>query len=293
MRKYQIISDTASDIPDSIVEQWGITTVPFYVCVDGENYLKSGIEIKNEEFYETISNKDVFPKTSQPTIQQYVDAFEPFLNEGKDIFCVCISSKLSGSFQSAINAKNMLADVYPEATIYVLDSLNVTGGQALLVKEVLRMQESGKTIQEVIECAEELKYRAKIFFTVDSLEHLQRGGRIGKAAALAGNILNIKPIIMVSSGELLPDTKVRGHKKALKTLIDLTKAEFGDKFHEYNLAILYGEDSRKVDAQIIYEELFADGYSFTEIPLVQVGVTIGSHAGPTATGIAIVKKYDA
>lgn len=292
MRTYQIISDSSCDIAPEYIEKTGLGIVPFFVSFDGENYYKEIYELTPNEFYDRINESSVFPKTSQPTIQDYLDVFEPHLKAGKDILCLCLTSNFSGSFQSAVNAKNILSETYPEARIEVLDSRNVTGIQGLLVWEVIRMRDEGYTLNQQLEKINILKETTKINFTVDSLEHLQKGGRIGKAAALAGTILNIKPIIVAQYGELFPESKVRGHKKALRTIMDMTRQEIGDQKEKYRLLLLYAEKERKPATEELANELKAEGFELITPPLAQVGITIGTHAGPTAIGICYIKKHE-
>ncbi|MCQ4937154.1 MULTISPECIES: DegV family protein [Anaerotignum] len=292
MRPYQIISDSSCDIAPEYIKQANLGVVPFFVSFDGETYYKEIYELTPNAFYDKINEHGIFPKTSQPTIQDYLDVFEPYLKEGKDILCLCLTSNFSGSYQSAMNAKSILSETYPEARIEVLDSRNVTGIQGLLVWEVIRMRDEGYTLEQQLEKIDALKGTTKINFTVDSLEHLQKGGRIGKAAALAGTILNIKPIIVAQHGELFPESKVRGHKKALRTILEMTREEIGDKKDQYRVLLIYAEKERKAATEELAEELLAEGFELADPPLAQVGITIGTHAGPTAIGICYIKKHE-
>ncbi|WP_352401059.1 DegV family protein [Anaerotignum sp.] len=292
MRPYQVISDSSCDIAPEYIEKTGLGIVPFFVSFDGQKYYKEVYELSPDDFYDKINETSIFPKTSQPTIQDYMDVFEPNLKEGKDILCLCLTSNFSGSFQSAVNAKNILNESYPESRIEVLDSRNVTGSQCLLVWEILRMRDEGYNLDQQLEKIEAIKGTTKINFTVDSLEHLQKGGRIGKAAALAGTILNIKPIIIAQHGELFPENKVRGHKKALRTIMDMTRNEIGNQKDQYRLILLYAEKERKEIAVELSEELKQEGFDVITPAITQVGITIGTHAGPTAIGICYVKKHE-
>ncbi len=292
MRPYQIISDSSCDIAPEYINKADLGIVPFFVSFDGETYYKEIYELTPNTFYDRINQSSIFPKTSQPTIQDYTDVFEPYLKAEKDILCLCLTSNFSGSYQSAVNAKHILDESYPEARIEVIDSRNVTGIQGLLVWEALRMRDKGYTLDQQLEKIEALKGTTKINFTVDSLEHLQKGGRIGKAAALAGTILNIKPIIVAQHGELFPESKVRGHKKALRTIMEMTRQEIGDKKDQYRLLLLYAEKERKEMTAALAAELSAEGYELIDPPLAQVGITIGTHAGPTAIGICYIKKHE-
>lgn len=290
MRPYQIISDSSCDISPEYIDKMNIGIVPFWVSFHGEVYEKEVFELTPTLFYDTLNKTSVFPKTSQPTIQDYMDVFEPYLKEAKDILCICLSSKFSGSYQSAINAKNMLLETYSDAKIEVIDSRNVSASQGLLVWEAIKMRDDGYTLDQVVEKIEILKETTKINFTVDSLEYLQKGGRIGKVAALAGTILNIKPIIVVRDGELFPESRVRGHKKALHTISTMTRNEIGDKKEQYRLVFLYAQQARKELTQELADQFKSEGYEIMNPPLVQIGATIGTHAGPTAIGIGYIKK---
>ena len=292
MRQYQIISDSSCDFTTEYIEKLGLGIVPFFVSFDGQKYYKEVYELTPNDFYDKINESSIFPKTSQPTIQDYIDVFEPYLKEGKDILCFCLTAKYSGSIQSAMNAKNILSESYPDARIEVLDSRNSTASQALLVLEAFRMRDKGYTLDQQLEKLEVLKETTKVNFTVDSLEHLQKGGRIGKVAALAGTILNIKPIIIQQNGELFPESKVRGHKKALRTIMDMTRKEIGDKKDQYRVVLLYGERERKAVTEELANELKAEGFEIITPSLIQVGITIGTHAGSTPIGISYIKKHE-
>lgn len=291
MQQYQIISDTSCDIPKSMLEELHVTFVPYYVSFDQETYYKELIELTPDDFYDKINREHLFPKTSLPSVQDYMDAMEPVLKEGRDVFCMCLTAKFSGSYQSALNARNILSESYPNRIIKVIDSACATGSQGLLVYEACRMRDAGMDIHTLEEKVERLKTTTKINFTVDSLEYLQKGGRIGKAAALAGTILNIKPIIIMQHGELHPESKVRGHKKALKTILDMTRNEIGDKKESYFICVIRGEKERLPAAKEIADTLRNEGFDVAET-VYTVGITIGTHAGPTPIGICYIKKYE-
>ena len=148
------------------------------------------------------------------------------------------------------------------------------------------------SIEAVVEKLDNMKESACLYVTVDSLEHLQKGGRIGKASAMAGAILNIKPIIAMRDGELQPESKVRGSKKALKTIMDLSKEKMGDEKDQYRIILVRGEKERHENAVEMAKELLAEGYDVQE-DVWTVGITIGSHIGPTPIAICMLKKYEA
>ena len=291
MQPYQIISDSSCDIPLALLKELNVGFVPYYASFDTINYYKEFIELTADDFYDHINTGNVFPKTSLPPIPDYMDVFEPYLKEGKDILCICLSSKFSGSFQSATIAKSMLAETFPERRIEIVDSIGATGSQGLLVYEATRMRDKGFTMEQLISTLEKQKITSKINFTVDSLDHLQKGGRIGKATAFAGNILNIKPIIVLKDGELFPEKKIRGHSKALSMIFDMIVEEIGDKKDEYQMVVIRADRHRIADAAKVSQNLVDAGFHVFE-GLWSVGITIGTHAGPTAIGICYIKKFE-
>lgn len=290
MQHYKIISDSSCDLPETLLKQFHIDLVPYYVSFDAVQYDREIEELKVRDFYQKVVEEKLFPKTSLPPIQDYVDQFEKHLKKGQDVVCMCLSSRFSGSFQSATNAKFILQETYPDRRIEIVDTIQATGGQGLVVYEAAKMQEAGFSLDEMLKKLQILKETARIHFTVDSLEHLQRGGRIGKASALAGSLLNIKPIIVMKNGELVPSSKVRGKKKALQAILDLTIKEIGSEKESYDFCIIRAD--RLEDAEDL-EKTLKEDYGISVLsPLFDVGVTIGTHAGPTAIGICYIRKFD-
>lgn len=291
MNTYKIIADTSCDIPASVFAEKNVTYVPFHVSFDQENYLDELKDISPDDFYDKINAEKLYPKTSLPSVQEYMDAMEPVLKEGKDVLCLCLSSKFSGSFQSAFNAGNILSDSYPDRIIKVVDTTCATACEGLMVLEACRMRDAGMDIDSVVQKLEAMKESACLYVTIDALDYLQKGGRIGKASAMAGAILNIKPIIAMRDGELQPESKVRGAKKALKTIVEMSKAKMGDEKDQYRIILVRGEKERHENAVEIVNELRAEGYDVQE-DVWTVGITIGSHIGPTPIAICMMKKYE-
>lgn len=288
---YKIIADTSCDIPASVMAENNITYVPFNVSFDQQNYLEELKDITPEEFYEKIVTEKLFPKTSLPSVQSYMDAMEEALKEGHDVLCMCLSSKFSGSYGSAVNAANILADDYPDRVIRVVDTTCATACEGMMVLEACRMRDAGMEIDAIVEKLDKMKEDACLYVTVDSLEHLQKGGRLGKASALAGAILNIKPIISMKDGELQAESKVRGSKKALKTIMDMSREKMGENKDQYRVLFVRGEKERHENAVEMANEMRAEGYDVYE-DVWTVGITIGAHIGPTPIAICMMKKYE-
>jgi len=288
MSNFKILSDTSCDLSQELLEKYDIGLVPFYITFDGgATYVKDRVEISLEEFYDKLSVKGAeLPKTSLPSVMDYADKFRPYLEDGRDVFCVCITSEFSGSYQSAVNAAEMLLEEFPERKIKVLDSRLVAFLQGLIVMDIAEYRNEGKSIDEVYDLVNSYKDDSYIYLTVNTLENLQRGGRIGKASALAGGLLNIKPIIAFEDGALHPHSKVRGRKKSLTEVVDLTAEFLRGKESEYRVWVLSSrfED----DAQFMASYAKEKGIPIAGIGKIGVAVTI--HGGLGVIGIIMMKN---
>lgn len=294
---YQIISDGSCDLGKIKSEELGIKVVPFYVTTDGKNYKKEIEEVDIREFYQfMVDNPKVFPKSSLPSIQDYVDAFEPLAKENIPIICICITTKFSGSYNSAINAKQIILEDYPNALIAVIDSIADTAFQGVLVMEAVKMQRAGYSYQEVIDKIEETKSTGRIFFTVGNMDYLVHGGRVGKLMGLAAGTLGIRPLIILKEGEIFPAGIARGRKrsmaKVIEDMIEYIKSS-NLSINDFSIAVAFGYDMEEA------EKFRTDSYGILkaefpemniELEMLQIGATIGVHTGPYPIGFGIMKK---
>ena len=294
---YQIITDGSCDLGQEIPRQAGITVVPFYVTFDGQNYRKEIEEISVREFYQLmVDHPNQFPKSSLPSVQDYVDAFTPFLKEGKDVICLCITIKFSGSYNSAKTAAELLEEEYPNQRIAVIDTTVDTVLQGILVLEVLRMQQAGFSFEETLEGIERIKPTGRIIFTVGNYEYLIHGGRIGKVMGTAASTLGIRPLIMLREGEIFPIGIARNRKKSMKRLIEQTKEHFskiGESPDDYQIVVGYGYDYQ--EAVEFRDQLLTSLKTYsniTDIDIYQIGATIGVHTGPNPIGLGLLRKYE-
>lgn len=292
MKNFQIFSDSSCDLPIELIEQYNIRVIPYYITFDKETYYKEHEEISNEEFYKKLATK-VFPKTSLPSVQDYMNAFKEAIEAGQDVLCFCLTSKFSGSYQSAVNAKSILEEDYPDAKIVVVDSIQATAGQGLVVLQAARMKEAGFEMDKVVEKIESIKNTARIMFTVDSLEYLQKGGRIGKVTSLAGTMLNLKPMIVLKEAELMPYSNVRGRKKALEKTLAMVVEYFeenNESYDDYDFCM--ANATTMEETMMVREKVEALIGRKLDYPIFQIGVTIGTYTGPGALGVCFVKKFD-
>lgn len=293
MTPYQIFSDSSCDLPDSLIKEHHIKLIPFYVSFDRETYYKENIDIAKEEFFKVLATKKIYASTSLPSVQDYIAMFRPTLKEGKDILCLCLTQKFSGSYQSALSAKHILEEQYPHNTISIIDSIQATGGQGILLMQIAAMKKAGLSLEEVIEKANILKTTARIMFTINTLEYLSKGRRIGKVISLAKDMLNLKPLIQLKEAELIPYSNIRGRKKSLDKIIDMVKEYFddtGESPEDYEFCI--ADATTPDDAR--YLEIKLEAYLNRKLilPTFQIGVTIGTYTGPGAIGICFIKKYE-
>jgi len=267
--------------------------IPFYVSFDGENYYKEGIEVDHEEFYNRMITDHVYPKSSLPSIDDYLQVFKKYAAENIPVICICITTKFSGSYQSAITAKEILAETCPNARITVIDSNINTVLQGIYVREAVRMLQDGISYEAAIEHLERIKSTGRIIFTIGSMDYLKKGGRIGKLLTLAGDTLGIKPLIILKEGEIYPAGITRSRKKAKLKLLELAKEHFIKlKEDPNNYEIVVGTGIDMEEAEEFKRDLEkALGREIT-LPVARIGVTIGTHTGPHPIGLGLIRKYD-
>lgn len=294
---YQIISDSSCDLPIETVKEKNIHVVPFYISFDEENYFKENEEIAVHEFYQKmVDNPDVFPKTSLPSIEDYVDAFLPYAKDGTDIICICITTKFSGSYNSAMTAKDIILEDYPNANIAVIDATVNTVLQGILVLEVVKMRDAGYSFQDTIDNINRIKETGRIIFTVGNMDYLIHGGRVGKVMKVAINALKIRPMIILKEGEIFPFGIARSRKKSIQKIIDKTKSHFeeiGESPDDYEIVIGYGYDYE--EAVEFREEMLQSLKTYSDkdtMDIFQIGAMIGVHTGPYPLGIGLIKKYN-
>ena len=294
---YQIITDSSCDLSKEIISEKKLHVVPFYVSFDEEKYYKEKEEIEVREFYQKmIANPDVFPKTSLPSVEDYVEAFTPYVEKGIDIICICITTKFSGSYNSASTAKDILLEDYPEAKIKVIDATVNTVLQGILVLEAVRMQENGLSYEQVIEEIDRIKLTGRIIFTVGNMDYLIHGGRVGKVMKVAANALKIRPMIILKEGEIFPFGVARSRKKSVQKILEKLKEHFEEikeSPDDYKLVIGYGYDYS--EAESFREELLASLKTYSnikDVEIFQIGAMIGVHTGPYPIGVGLIRKYD-
>ena len=295
--KIQIITDGSCDLPKELTKEKDIKVVPFYVSFDGETYLKEMEELDIREFYQKmVDHPDVFPKTSMPSVDDYYQVFEPLAKEGVPMICICITTKFSGSMQSATTARDMILEQYPDARIKVIDATVNTVLQGLYVLEACRLRDLGWEYDRLVKRILEIRESGRIFFTIGSIDYLKHGGRIGKLTGIAGSALKIKPLITLKAGEIFNSGISRNREKSMLKVIDMLK-EYLDEVHakpgEYSFAVGFGYDYEEACRfKEKLRDLVKERLGIDEITIYQIGATIGVHTGPYPIGVGIIHRAD-
>ena len=297
-KRFKIISDSCCDLPGSYCEENEIGIVPLYVAFQDGEYKRDFFDFTYHEFYQRMmDHPGDFPKTSLPGVEDYMKIFRPFAEAGREVFCLCMTTTMSGSYNSAKVAVDELLDDYPDARIRVVDTKALTVFQGQLVREAVRMRDLGKGLEETAEIIERIKGDGAAFFTIGDLSYLNKGGRIGGLVKLAAVSLGLKPVILFQEGNISLGTITRSRKKSLTELARQAAAFLKKKAQDldgYYLQVGYGlslEDGEEV-RKAFREALEANGFrNVPEPELVQIGTMVGAHNGPYLMGIAFLKKY--
>ena len=294
--KFQIVSDSSCDLGREQAQALGVTLVSYYVSLDGETYYREERDITAPAFYQQMaSHPGVFPHTSMPAIEDYLDAFRPFAEQGEPILCICLNAPFSGSFQCARNAREVLLEEFPDAQILILDSQLATVLQGVLVLEAVHLRDAGASLSEAAAILERTRTTGRIFFTTNDLEYLRHGGRIGRAAATAGSLLRVKPLIGYVGNGLVSDGIAPGRKNSLNRVLELFYRYLERNqldLSQYYLVTGYGLDLPECQAftQRLLAGLQERGYPEQPVVMLHIGVTIGVHTGPTPIGVGILQK---
>jgi len=278
MKKYVIITDSTSDLPQDIVEEMDIKVIPMAFEIAGKNYMNypDNRELDPHDFYDMLRNGET-AVTSLINSMTFTEWFEPIVKEGADILYIAFSSAMSGTYNASLVAAEMMMEKYKGSRIICVDSMAASMGEGLLVYSAALRRDRGTSIEELHQWLLDNRLRLCHWVTVDDLNHLKRGGRINPLTASIGTALSMKPVIHVDDeGRLVPVTKVRGRKKSIHTLVD-RMAETSINPEEQVVFVGHGdnyEDALKV------EKLLREQLKVKDVVIGTIGPVIGSHSGP-------------
>ncbi len=271
----RIVADSASDIPSEVAQKLGISIVPLTVSFGKEVY-RDGIDLNAAEFYSKLVQSKTHPVTSQPSIGNFIDAYKALARKGDEIISIHLSSKLSGTYNAASQAKEAMTK---DCRIEVVDSESVSMGTGLTVIAAAKAIRDGASFQQAIDIVHHSIPRIHLVAFFQTLEYLERGGRIGKGKALLGTLLHVKPIIIVRDGEVQPFGRARTRMGALRRLYNFAES----LLHIRELSIMYTTIFEEVK---ILAGLLNPIFPQARIQTAQVGSTLGTHTGPGTLAVA-------
>lgn len=278
----RIITDSAADFEPQELQQANILCVPMQISFEDQAY-KENENLTKAQFYALLESSETFPKTSQPTPYDFEVLLQEYMANGDTCVIITISSALSGTYQNAVLVKEMLA--YSEC--YVVDSLNATAGERLLVDYAVKLRDEGKAAREIFEELEDLKTKIKLYACVDTLEYLHKGGRLSKTAYTVGTLANIKPIIYISDeGKVAVSSKALSMRSGIKNVCK--KLETYKPDLDYPIYIVYANNRENGD--LLAEGVRKQGYEILPENIINIGATIGAHVGSDACGVVYVSK---
>lgn len=275
----QIITDSASDLSPEKARELNVHLIHMRVIFEDGVYT-DGVDIDKAQFYEKQAACKTLPKTTQCNPQEYCEAFQPLLDTGDEVVAIIMSSKLSGTFQSACIAKEL---VEGGERLHLLDSLNITVGEGLLVREAVRMRDAGKSAAEIVAELEDLRHRVRFLAFIGTMKYLKMGGRISSTTAVVGGMLNISPIVSVVDGEVKSVGQVRGKQKAMSYSLDFVQHYPIDTRH----CVMFGH-SRCLETMEPYKDKLVQSLCLKDYDWDELGSFIGVHAGPGCYGIVYI-----
>ncbi len=275
----QVVTDSTSDISPQDAEELGVTVVPAIVAF-GDDVFRDRVDITPSEFYERLVNSRDFPKTSQPSVEAFATVYREIAAKGDDIASIHVSSKLSGTLNSASIASETSE---LETRIELLDSYTAGVGLRAVVEAAAAQAREGAPLEEVTAAARSVMARCRVVVAVDTLEYLQKGGRIGRASAFLGSALRIKPLIQIDGGEVAPFDRVRTRSKAVKRLEEVALEDLTLE----KLFVIYSDNDTSATELV---EHVSPHLPHTRIEVIQTGPTVGAYLGPNALGICAVRR---
>ena len=275
----KIVTDSTADLPPNLIQELGITVVPAYVGFGNKTY-RDGVDISHDELYQKLVESDVPVTTSQPTPSDFANVYKKLLKETDEIVSIQLTSKLSGTYNSALQGKDM---VKGESRIAVVDSLSTSMGLGLIMLAAARLAEAGENLPRIIEEVRQSIPNIRIWGFFDTLKYVLRGGRLGKAKALLGSVLPVKPILTIRDGELHPIGFVRTRAKGIERLINNLK----NSVNVQEVAIVHS--TTPDDAQTLKERI-SSFFDKNSIHISRLGPALGVHGGPGTLILALREK---
>ena len=281
-KKIIVVTDSSASLPDQIMAGLDLRVIPLWLVWDNESF-RDGVDIQPQDFYDRLRKSSTLPSSTQPSVQEFKDFFNQCKQEADAVVCVLASSKISGTVDSALAAKEAM----PDFPIRVVDSLFSAMGEGLIAVAAARAAASGNSIDEVVDAAEKMRDAVNLLFVVDTLEYLHKGGRIGGAKRLLGTALNIKPILHFEGGLIESLSQTRTKKKGVAELLDTAEERLaGKRMPEAAVVHVDCLDEGKALLKMVKDRFNPD-----HIYISDVSPVVGTHVGPGGLGLAFYPEF--
>lgn len=275
----RIVTDGAGDIIPSWEKEYGIDVIPANILFGEKSYLQ-GVELDNEGFYKLVDESRKIPKTSQPTPHQFVEFYRRIAQKGDTILSIHVTAKLSGTYASSVAAAEEVKDDFK---VIPVDSELGSLGIGILCREARKMERAGRSVDEIVKYVDDVKKRTRVILTLDTLEYAKMSGRVKTLQAALASVLNVKPIAVLRDGDLRMEERVRTRKAALERVVEMAKAEFGDK--SVYLAVIHARDPKSGEGLL---EEAKKHFNYKEALLGELGITVAANLGPGTVGLILV-----
>lgn len=280
----KIFADSASDLPKSFFEEQQVSLIPLSVVIDQKEY-RDIIDISALEVYNAI-REGKQPTTSQASPELFMKEWTALAESGQDGLYVAFSSELSGTYNTAVMIRDQVKEKYPDFNLIIIDSKCASLGYGLVVKEAVRFRDEGDDLTTIEHKVRFIAEHMEHLFTVEDLDYMARGGRVSKASAFIGGLLNIKPLLHVEDGKLVPIEKHRGRKKVINRMLALMEKR-GDNIHEQHIAINHSDDEA---IALTLKEAVQERFNPKSIDIQMIGSTVGAHVGPGTFSVYFLNK---
>ena len=283
----RIFADSASDLPKDFFEKENVELFPLRVHIENEEF-EDIRTIHSDKVYDAIRN-GLQPKTSQVSPDEMLNAFEKLAKDGEEGFYIAFSSELSGTYGTAMMASEQIREEYPDLKLTVLDTKAASLGYGMLVKEAVKLRAQGHPLEEIIQRVSIMADHTESLFTVEDLDYMAKGGRISKGSAFVGGLLNIKPLLHVENGKLVPIEKLRGRKKVVKRIVELME-ERGEQLDKQTIAISHGDDEEFAN---LMKDAIEKQFNPKNVEIYMIGSVIAAHTGPGTLAVFFQNKLNA
>ncbi|SFC70505.1 EDD domain protein, DegV family [Bacillus sp. 491mf] len=281
----KIITDSAADLPKELLHTYDIEVIPLRVYDEQENEFIDGVTLDPIDLLRNMREGKVY-KTSLPSLEKIQEVFTTYAKQDVTCIYLAFSSELSGTYQSSVIVKEEVKEIYPNSSLEIIDTKCISTGQGLLVVEAAKMAQSGATKEEILSRIAFMAKHMEHIFTVADLQYLVRGGRLSKVAGFIGGLLNIKPILNVEDGKLIPLEKIRGRKKVFQRILDIMETR-GKDLGNQTIGISHGDDLESVN---ILSEMITERFGCKVFVVNSIGAAVGAHAGPGTLAVFFLNE---